>query len=666
MSRPRPIRRLLVCNRGEIARRIIAAADGLGIETVAVYAEGDAGAPFVAEAGRAVALPGRRAAETYLDAAALLGAARRTGCDAVHPGYGFLSESAEFAGAVRAAGLVFVGPPTSAIAALGDKLAAKAEMRAAGVPVLEVLPLSDGDGVSPGSYPVMVKATAGGGGKGMRVVEHPSGLAEALAAARREAGGAFGDDRVFVEPYLADARHVEVQIFGDSHGSLVHLFERECSIQRRHQKVIEEAPSPAVTPELRERLGEAALRVGRAVGYENAGTVEFLLDGAGRFYFLEVNTRLQVEHPVTEAVTGVDLVREQLLVAEGAPLSFRPGDLSISGHAIEARLYAEDPAEDFLPQAGEVVHFLRGEVPGVRYDAGVESGSVVGVEFDPMLAKVIAHGATRREAAGRLARALERTRVHGLSTNREHLVAILRHEAFLAGETTTHFLTDHEIPARARIGEEDLRLGLVAAALAAEQAGRASAGVLASIPSGWRTSAMPPQLRRYRHEGRGWSVAYRRRRDGSYEAHVAPEGGEESGHRVVRHGGTPEAPDLAVDGLRCRLALVRAGRRLFVDFDGGASLELEEVADEPEPAGDRREGGLAAPMPGRVVSVHAAAGERVEAGSLLVVVEAMKMEHRVRAAAAGVVSELRVKPGDQVSGGDLLVVLEPADPAGED
>ena len=406
-------------------------AHDMGIVTVAVYADDDADAPFVHEAGEAVALGGQDATSTYLDVAKVLEAARRTGADAVHPGYGFLSENAGFARAVTDAGLTWVGPAPDAIAAMGDKLAAKRLAIAAGVPTLPMA-TDPADAASVG-YPLLVKASAGGGGKGMRIVTAPGELAEAVAAASREALASFGDGTVFLERYVGRARHIEVQVLGDAHGLVVHLGERECSIQRRHQKVVEESPSPVVDAATRARLGASAVAAAVAVGYVNAGTVEFLFDdGTGEFFFLEMNTRLQVEHPVTEAVTGLDLVREQLRIAQGEPLGYTQAEVRMSGHAVEVRLYAEDPANGFLPAAGPVTVWEPAASPVVRYDSGVEAGSVVGTRFDPMLAKVIAHAPTRREAALKLALALERTRLGGLTTNRDFLVATLRHDAYLA------------------------------------------------------------------------------------------------------------------------------------------------------------------------------------------------------------------------------------------
>ena len=664
------IRRLLVANRGEIARRVIRTAHEMGIETIAVYAEGDADAPFVREAGTALALRGRTATETYLNVPAILAAARASRADAVHPGYGFLSENAAFASAVRSEAMTFVGPPSHVIEALGDKLAAKKAMATAGVPVLESVEMAPGcpspDGLAHLGYPALIKAASGGGGKGMRIVREAAEVADALASASREALAAFGDERVFAEPYLERSRHVEIQIFGDSHGNLVHCFERECSIQRRHQKIIEESPSTAVTPELREQMGDAALRAARAAGYENAGTVEFLLGDDGRFFFLEVNTRLQVEHLVTEAVTGLDLVREQLLVAEGAPLSFAQGDLELSGHAIEARLYAEDPAAGYLPQAGRVEVWREATEPRVRYDSGVESGSVVGIEFDPMLAKVISHAPTRREAAARLALALERTSVDGLTTNREFLAAVLRDEAFLAGDTPTTFLEERSITGSLGAGPAQVATAAIVAALSGEQRTRADARVLGSLPSGWTLSVMPPQGRSFRAGGDEIAVRYRRLRDGRYDVSVSRTSEPDlvSEHSVRRHGGSSTEPALEIDGVRLRVRVNEAAAKVWVDFESGQSVELAALARFPEPEPAAASGALVAPMPGAVLSVHVTVGDDVTAGQLLVVVEAMKMEHRITAPVAGRVREVQAATGAQVSSGDLLVALDPAGEAG--
>jgi propionyl-CoA carboxylase alpha chain len=661
---------LLIANRGEIARRIAATAAAMGIATVAVYADGDAGEPYVSEADQAVALPGRTAAETYLNTGALLRAAAAAGADAVHPGYGFLAEQPAFARAVAAAGLTWVGPPADVIEALGDKLAAKRMMSGAGVPVLPSWEVTGG--ARPVThdlpFPLLVKAVAGGGGKGMRVVSAAAGLGDEVAAASREAGAAFGDPAVFLEPYVAGARHVEIQVLADSRGGAVHCFERECSIQRRHQKIIEECPSPALGPGLRDRMGAVALAAAKAAGYAGAGTVEFVLGPSGEFWFIEINTRLQVEHPVTEAVTGLDLVREQLLVAQGLPLSVTQAGLAIDGHAIEARLYAEDPAAGFLPTTGTLLDWCPAAAPRCRWDSGVEQGSTVGVEFDPMLAKVIAHAPTRTEAALRLALALERSRIRGIITNRDFLVAALRHPRFLAGDTTTSFIELTDLAAARPRPAADLRIAAVAAALTAQADARAAAPVLRSLPSGWRNSVMPPERAGYRHEAGQLEVAYRRQRDGSFAVEVTGAGtagrpadgtagdGEPEQITVTVHQAGDGWIELAAGGRMHRLHVFRHGNRVWVQGPGG-DIGLAAVprfpAAEPEPVA----GGLVAPMPGTVLAVHVKPGDNVSAGQLLMVVEAMKMEHRITAPRAGVVGEVRAHRGDQVSGGDLLAVI---------
>jgi propionyl-CoA carboxylase alpha chain len=687
------IAKLLVANRGEIARRVLRAARGMGIATVAVFSDPDRDALFVAEADEAVPLGGVTPAESYLRVDALLEAAERTGADAVHPGYGFLAESPELAAACRKRGIVFVGPPPEVLAVLGDKVEAKRVMAAAGVPVLpgaEVTGL-DGDGLAAAAervgLPVMVKATFGGGGIGMGVVRDPAELQPAVEVARRQAGAAFGDDAVFLERLLEAPRHVEVQVLADAHGRVVHLFERECSVQRRHQKLVEESPSPAVGEELRRRLGEAAVAAAEAVGYVGAGTVEFLLDGEG-FFFLEVNARLQVEHPVTEAVTGLDLVRLQLLVAAGEPLPDEAVHPRLHGHAVEARLYAEDPRRGFLPQAG-TLHRFRIAHPGVRVDAGVADGSVVGVHYDPLLAKIIAHAPSRAEAAGLLAAALDGARLHGVTTNRDLLVGVLRHPAFLAGEIDTAFLERHP-PAELAAGPRDpeaRRLHAAAAALAAQAARRAGAAVVPAVPSGWRNN--PSQLQRVDFDGEEGvlAVGYRFGRAGALEA-LEVDGEPVPGARLWatrsagpdtwptsptrHHGAHPDRPaprgeldgawtwlvDLEAGGVRRRFEVHRVGDVHYLDGPLGHD-ELRERARFPEPATRAAAAGsLASPLPGIVRRVAVRPGEQVAAGALLVVVEAMKLEHRIGAPAAGRVREVLVAEGQEVDAGAPVAVLE--------
>ena len=649
-----PITRLLIANRGEIARRIIRSAHAMGIGTVAIYADGDARAPFVREADQAIALGGVSSTETYLDVDKVLSAATRAGADAIHPGYGFLSENAGFAQAVTDAGLRWVGPPPDAIAQMGDKLSAKRLMQDADVPTLpaaELAPEQDPLAAARDiGFPVLVKASAGGGGKGMRVVESEGELIEAVESARREAAASFGDDTVFLERWLTSSRHVEIQVLGDLHGNTVHCFERECSIQRRHQKIIEEAPSSAVNPALREQMGQAAVSAAKAIGYASAGTVEFLLDGED-FWFLEVNTRLQVEHPVTEEITGLDLVREQLRIAQGETLDFAQDDLTISGHAIEARLYAEDPENNFLPAAGTVVVWEPSRSADARFDSGIESGSEVGIEFDPMLAKVIVHAPTRREAALRLARVLETTRVQGLTTNRDFLVATLRTPEFLAGDTTTDFIERVAPEEHRQIGQNTLAEAAVAAAMAAQVQRRASAKVLASMPSGWRNSVMPPESVTYRFGDEEVTVCYRLQRGGDFWVGVG-----DTEHTVAICSFDGNTIELEIDARRIAVTVAADGERWFTHGPGG-DVELIEQPRFPLRGRDGVAGGLVAPMPSNVLATHVAEGDKVEEGQLLMVVEAMKMEHRITAPRAGVVAEIRVAVGDQVANGELLIVL---------
>ncbi len=646
------IRTLLIANRGEIARRIMRTSREMGIRCVAVYVDADERAPFVREADEAVHL-----STGYLDGDAIIAAARASGADAVHPGYGFLSENAAFAAAVEAAGLTWVGPSPGTIKAMGDKLEAKRRAVDAGVPTL---PSSDRpDDAAEGErvgYPLLVKAAAGGGGKGMRVVERPEDLAEAVASARREAAGAFGDDHVFLEHYVARSRHVEIQLLGDHHGNLVHLGERECSIQRRHQKVAEESPSPVVGATLRTAMGEAALRLGRAIGYESAGTVEMLVDEATKeFFFLEVNTRLQVEHPVTEEVTGIDLVREQLRIAAGEPLDVVQEDITFHGHAIEVRLYAEDPSNGFLPATGTLVAFEPAAAPVVRWDSGVEPGFVVGTRFDPMLAKVVSHAPTRTEAAGRLALALERLHIGGVVTNRDFLVAVLRNEAFLAGDTTTDFIARVQPAPMLIPGDDERERVAIAAALWVQGENRASAAVWPGLPSGWRNARLPDQRVVFVLDDETVTVTYRSRRDGSFLVNGSRNA------RVLRH--SPHEVDMALDGRRSTLRITRAADLLYVQTQSG-TLSMREVPRFHVPGNVGPVGGLSAPMPGTVLDVRVAAGDAVTAGQVLVVLEAMKMEHHIKAPADGRVAEVRVTAGQHVDNGGLLLVFETDDASG--
>lgn len=658
---------LLVANRGEIARRVMRSARDMGLRCAAVFVDADANAPHLRDADLALRLPG-----SYLDGAAIIAAARRAGAGAIHPGYGFLSENAAFASAVQETGITWVGPAPDAIARMGDKLQAKALAQQADVPILPGA--NDAADAASVGFPLLVKAAAGGGGKGMRIVEAPGDLAEAVAAAEREAQSGFGDSRVFLERYLPRARHIEIQILGDAHGGLVHLGERECSVQRRHQKIIEESPSPRVSAELRERMGAAALRLARALNYRSAGTVEFLLDDeSGEFFFLEVNTRLQVEHPVTEAITGIDLVREQLRIAQGEPLDFAQSDIRARGAAIEARLYAEDPANDFLPVTGTLAAFEPAAAPAVRWDSGVVTGSVVGADFDPMLAKVTAHAPTRAEAAGRLALALERLHIAGLTTNRDFLAAVLRHPAFLAGDTTTDFIQRVAPPRRRNATAAECEFAARFAALWLQGENRAAAATLGRAPSGWRNSRMPEQRHTFAAPQGEISVGYRALRGGRFrfagpamDVEQAAEAGlplgagaADGADEAQVHAWTPDSLDAEIAGRRCHARISRAGGDLVVHLpQGDLALTLKPRFELP--GAEESGGGLSAPMPGKVIELRVKQGDRVRAGQTLVVLEAMKMEHPIAAAEDGVVSEVRVALGDQVENGALLLTVESA------
>ncbi|MET0696928.1 MAG: biotin carboxylase N-terminal domain-containing protein [Acidimicrobiia bacterium] len=642
------IRRILVANRGEIARRVFRTCRQMGIETVAIHSDPDTTEPHVLEADHAVNLPGSTPTETYLHIDEVLGAAKQSGADAIHPGYGFLAENAEFARRVMEEGLIWIGPPPEAIEVMGSKLRSKKLVETAGVLTLGAIDLTDNDEAGAAAeglgYPVLVKASAGGGGKGMRIVGDPSGLTEAIEGARREAASSFGDDTVFLEKYLQAARHIEIQVLGDGHGRVVSLFERECSIQRRHQKIIEEAPSPVIDESLRRRMGDTAVAAATAVGYVGAGTVEFLFQD-GDFYFLEMNTRLQVEHPVTEMVTGLDLVRLQIEIADGAAIDVEP---VISGHAIEARLYAEDPRHDFLPITGMIHRFEVPDLPGLRVDSGVENGSMVSVFYDPMLAKIIAHAATRDRAAETLAQALRQAILHGPVTNRELLVRILEHDEFRSGALDTHFLERHD-PAhlgRPLADMETERLSAVAAALADQELDRGTSRVLRSIPSGWRNRPDNYQERVYRGELATHVIRYS----------ITPTPNVEGLGPIDVTECTPDRIEFTYDGLDHTFSVARYGEIRHVDSER-APVRLDALPRFPSPEAVETPGSLHAPMPGRVVRVEARVGDSVTAGQVLVVLEAMKMEHSLRAPHDGILDEVDCAPGDQVEAGAVLVVI---------
>ncbi|MFF8437127.1 ATP-binding protein [Streptomyces bacillaris] len=647
---------LLVANRGEIACRIFRTCRDLGITTVAVYSDADADALHVREADLAVRLPGAAPADTYLRGDLVVAAALAAGADAVHPGYGFLSENAAFAAAVQDAGLVWVGPPVKAIELMASKTRAKELMAGAGVPLLAPV---DPATAGPDDLPLLLKAASGGGGRGMRIVRELDALGGELLAAAAEAASAFGDGEVFAEPYVERGRHVEVQVMADAYDTVWALGTRDCSLQRRHQKVIEEAPAPGLDDALRARLHDAAVAAARAVGYRGAGTVEFLVSAEGRPYFLEMNTRLQVEHPVTEAVFGVDLVALQLRVAEGEPLDVVVP--AASGHAVEARLYAEDPARDWQPQTGALLTLEVPDAPGLRLDTGYTGGDTIGVHYDPMLAKVIAHAPTRAAAIRLLAGALERARIHGPVTNRALLVRSLRHPDFVAGRLDTGFY-DRHLPALTAPGDGDPATAALAAALAeAVAATTHGTGPAHSAPApsrfgAWRNVPSQPQVKRYRSEpdGTEHEITYRTPRTGIPEPYEA-----DSGTRVVSV--TPTRVTLELNGVTRHFDLTydRDRDRVHVDT-AGASYTFTALPRFTDPTTRTDPGSLLAPMPGTVVRLAEglAPGAVVEAGQPLIWLEAMKMEHRILAPASGTLTALHAAPGHQVEVGALLAVVQ--------
>lgn len=656
---PTMIRRVLVANRGEIAVRIFATCRRLGIGTVAVHSTADADALFVRAADAAVLIGGPEPSASYLRGDAVIAAAHAAGADAVHPGYGFLSERAEFAAAVLDAGLIWIGPAPSTIEAMGSKVRAREAMERAGVPVLPGTRLDDAVGdeqllrqAAAVGYPLLVKASAGGGGRGMRRVDGPDVLAAAVASARHEAGSAFGDPTVFLERLVLRPRHVEVQILGDVHGTISVLPERDCTIQRRHQKLVEESPAPDLDAGLRSSMADAARAAAEAISYVGAGTVEFVLDPEGGAYFLEVNTRLQVEHPVTEAVCGLDLVELQLRIAEGAALPPEAIDPAPAGHAIEARLVAEDPAVDWLPQTGSVHRFAFPE--DVRVDSGVGPGDVVSPYYDSLLAKVVVHASTREAAARRLADALRRADLGGPTTARDLLVRVLEHPRFLTAGHDTQFVEEAiDDLAQPLLSAAELPRAATAAALAMQAARRSTAHEGRLVPSGWRNVAALPQTSTFDGPSGPVEVAYRLDRTGGL-AVLTVDGAQIDVDLVVA---TAELVELRVAGVRRPYAVRTVGSRVWVSTPRG-QVELRVRPRFPNATDTTPAGSSTAPLPGTVLRVLVATGDRVEAGQAAVVLEAMKMEHEITTATAGTVGALAVEVGDRVAEGAVLVVVD--------
>ncbi len=637
------IKKLLIANRGEIASRIIKSAHQMGIGTVAIYTDPDANSPYVREAKEAFKLD-----SSYLDAKKIIEIASNANVDAIHPGYGFLSENSNFANLVSKSNIKWVGPSANAIKKMGDKLTAKKLSEKASVPTLPMS--SDPKEAKKIGYPLLIKAAAGGGGKGMRIVKSQKDLKESIASAQREAEGGFGDKRVFIERYIAKSRHIEIQILGDSYGNIVHLGERECSIQRRHQKVVEESPSPVVDEELRNKMGAAAIKIASLLKYESAGTVEFLFDEKTKeFWFLEVNTRLQVEHPVTEEVTGIDLVREQLKIANGDPLDFSQEEIEWFGSSIEVRLYSEDPGNNFLPVTGKLIAFEPTENPLVRWDTGVETGSEITPNFDPMLAKVISYGENRVEAANKLALALENSHFGGLKTNRDYLISILRSEEFLQGNTTTDFLEKAKIKDEINLSEKEIYFLAIAASMWIQGKNRFESEVLSNLSSGWNNARLPMQEVKLQYKDKPLTVKYKNNREGIFTT--------DNNNLAKINSWDKNFIDIEIDNVRIRSKITYEDDLLLIQSKSGDVLfkilpKFETVKKVSI------DGGLNAPMPGKVVEVKIKKGARIKKGDTLVILEAMKMEHKVLAPSDGKVKEILIHKDEQVENGATLVVLD--------
>lgn len=637
------IKKLLIANRGEIASRIISSSHDMGISCVAIYTEADKDTPYVREADQAFKL-----SDSYLNSKEILDIALKSNSDAIHPGYGFLSENAAFANQVKKLNIKWVGPSSNAIKKMGDKLTAKEIAIKANVPTLPMT--SDPKKANSIGYPILVKAAAGGGGKGMRIVEKAKDLKESIKAAEREAEGGFGDKRVFLERYIKRSRHIEIQILGDAFGNIVHLGERECSIQRRHQKIVEESPSPMVDEEMREKMGEAAIKLASKLKYESAGTVEFLVDEKTKeFWFLEVNTRLQVEHPVTEEVTGIDLVKEQLRIASGEELGYEQIDIDFYGSSIEVRLYAEDPGNDFLPVTGKMIAFEPSDDPLVRWDVGIESGSNITANFDPMLAKVISFGETRLEAANKLALALENSHFGGMKTNRDYLVSILRSKEYLDGDTTTDFVERVNLNSEVDLTEEEIFNFAKVGAMWMQGKNRSEAMVLQNIQSGWNNARLPYQEVKLLLDDQEYRVKYKSLKDGNF---VSTES------EIIRmFDWYEDFIDVEISNVRYRSKITMDDDLLLIQTHKG-NLLFKILPKFNITQEEAIKGGLTAPMPGKVVEIKIKKGSNIKKGDTLVILEAMKMEHKVLAPDNGKIKEVLIKENDQVENGQTLVVLD--------
>ncbi len=653
------IKKILIANRGEIAIRVMHTAKKMGIATVAVFSEADRNSLFVKEADEAVCIGGFQPNESYLVQDKIIEAAKQTNADAIHPGYGFLSENESFAKRCREENIIFIGPSPEAIYAMGDKKRAKEIVSKHNVPVIPGYNGADQSVETLSAkakeigFPVLLKASAGGGGKGMRIVREAKNLPKEIEAAKRESLSAFGDDTLLIEKYFDSSRHIEFQIFGDKHGNIVHLFERECSIQRRYQKIIEESPSPVLTPELRKKMGEAAINAAKAINYDNAGTVEFILTPDGSFFFLEVNTRLQVEHPVTEMVTGLDLVQLQIETAEGKPLPFKQNDLQQNGHALEVRLYAEDAYNNFMPAIGEVLYFTPYKEAGARFDSGIATGSAIDIYYDPMLAKIITHGADRSDAIRKMLHTLSKTVYLGTTTNKHFLQRVLNAPDFLSGNFDTSFIGAHaELVQKPKLEPAALHRLLIAATLQSWQQREKNRTVLKELPDGWRNIFYQNQQVQYEYEGETILVEYRSLGQSHFRFVIDAETYEVQSYHT-------DYPYIvaAINNHRQTFCIARNETAIFAHSDSTDTVTFKELPRFPDMAAETVKGGYKAPMPSEVVKVLVKAGDSVKAGDPLLVLLSMKMENTIEAHEDGTVAEVYVSEKSFVEADALLVKI---------
>ncbi|MBK9792606.1 MAG: acetyl-CoA carboxylase biotin carboxylase subunit [Sphingobacteriales bacterium] len=658
------ITKLLVANRGEIAVRIFKTCKEMGIATVAVFSDADENALFVKLADEAVRIGGKQPSESYLIMDKIIDAAKRTGANAIHPGYGFLSERTEFAKRCNDEGIIWVGPHPQAIEVMGSKIGAKKIMQSHNVPTI---PGYQGDDQSEATikakaieigFPVLLKASAGGGGKGMRIVRQESELDKAINEAKSEALSSFGDDTLLIEKYFDTSRHVEFQIFGDKHGNALHLFERECSIQRRYQKVVEESPSPFITEETRQKMGDAAVAACKAIQYDNAGTVEFIVAPDQSFYFLEVNTRLQVEHPITEQVTGLDLVRLQIEVAQGNPIPFKQEDIQQNGHSIEVRFYAEDPANNFMPVNGKILDWIPSLSEGLRYDTGIESGSEISTYYDPMIAKVIGTGKNRLEAINRLRKGLQETVCTGFTTNKNFLIAILENEDFQQGKFDTHFLDKvfkYEGEKYAQETLDTLTCALIHYRFLQRQQERT---VAQGVPAGWRNNAYQPQKETYSYHGFEFPITYTSKSDALEISFAEKSFTSYSQQSTVDRRPSTESLTLEINGIRRNFFISQNGHQYFIQSAQLGQIVLNIVDRFPNPNEEIVKGGYIAPMPGEITTVLVKPGDTVKSGDALLKMISMKMESTIEAHTDGEVEEVYVADKQFVEAGTLLLKMK--------